>query len=246
MDKDYKIELWHDSHCGNPFEEDEGLPCIILDQTSYGCVDIRDHVFSIFNKDDALVFTNVKELCKILSLDVNFFKEEGYTKEELISELKDEISNLKDLDEVAAWHKLCTLLNIPSKIHESKGYSQGDYRKILISLPEKFFEVTGCNKENSETIIENACELFNNWMWGDTYGFTIYKKVKYVKIPKEDYDSGQITNVETLVEWEEVESCGGFYGTDWKNNGILDNINNDYDLEDTVINYPSEDIMYYS
>lgn len=93
---------------------------------------------------------------------------------------------------------------------------------------------------------EGLIETWNQYLSGDIWGFRVFKKIKYYKIPETDFNNLN-TSVESnqkdyniiysnqfieiakeVIELEEEDSCWGFYGSDIKTNGILDTI--DYKL----------------
>ena len=145
--------------------------------------------------------------------------------------------NLKNLA------KLCTILKIPHSFHESRGYSQGDWAEVLIVCTDKFFETTGCQHKNTEEILKGSRELFDAWIWGDVFGFKESTKKEFVKIPREQYNAGNFDNVEDEIEWEETDSCWGFYGDDFENNGMLDYVSKE--LHEEVKNYDKCKIKYH-
>lgn len=69
--------------------------------------------------------------------------------------------------------------------------------------PETLDKVTKC--------LEAEVKTYDQYLTGDVYGF------KLMKITKCDYGH---------EHEEEIDSCWGFYGSDYKTNGIFDNIDN--------------------
>ena len=79
--------------------------------------------------------------------------------------------------------------------------------------------------------------------WGDVYGFTVEKKVKFVRIPAADFDAGNFCdNAEREEEWEHEDSCGGFYGNDFETNGIKDHLPKS--LHESLANFDHSDVEY--
>jgi hypothetical protein len=78
-----------------------------------------------------------------------------------------------------------------------------------IYVTKKQLEVIGVSMNNKETYPEfkkrlleclvSEVKTYDQYITGDTYRFRIMDK-----------------------EWNEEDSCGGFYGTDWKTNGLTD------------------------
>ena len=63
-----------------------------------------------------------------------------------------------------------------------------------------------------ENILEGEVETYNQYLTGDVYGFELYK----VKTCNEGHK-----------HLDFLDSCHGFYGDNWKENGIFDHISND-------------------
>ena len=82
-------------------------------------------------------------------------------------------------------------------------------------------------KEVAEHYIECEMETYDQYLRGDVYGYTLTKKVV---VQEECPHCGQIISEDE--EWEEEDSCCGFYGNCLEDNGILDNIGNLKFVED--------------
>jgi hypothetical protein len=61
--------------------------------------------------------------------------------------------------------------------------------------------ITAKRREKIESYLKSEIEIFDQYLQGDVYCFKVEDE-----------------------EGEEVDSCGGFYGQDWENNGIKDHI----------------------
>lgn len=75
------------------------------------------------------------------------------------------------------------------------------------------FNVKRVTKElidKSVKILEAEIETYDQYLTGDVYGF----KLKTVSMLADGNEEGE----------EETDSCWGFYGTDWKTNGIFDHV----------------------
>ena len=93
-------------------------------------------------------------------------------------------------------------------------WDSGQLGFIFITLEKvrKEYSVKKVNQKLRKRIIEylnNEIEIYNQYLSGDVYGYT--------------FKCGEIS-----------DSCWGFYGSDWKNNGLLDNIPKEYQ---DIINY---------
>lgn len=72
-------------------------------------------------------------------------------------------------------------------------------------------------KEVAKEVAFTEVELYNQYLNGEVFCYTLEKKEKtFVKCPCCE------TEVPTGYEWVEIDSCGGFYGVDIEENGILD------------------------
>lgn len=76
-------------------------------------------------------------------------------------------------------------------------------RKPTVGHPGRYALVQWCKAQ-----VEWAEELARQYSEGDVYGFILERK------PLDDETNN----------WEEVDSCWGFYGYDWKTNGMADHI----------------------
>lgn len=85
---------------------------------------------------------------------------------------------------------------------------------------------------------EGLIKIWNQYLSGDVWGFQILKLVKTYTITEEEllqaYGQKLLIKLNELkqistenIEYEEIDSCYGFYGSDIKINGILDHINDE-------------------
>ena len=68
-------------------------------------------------------------------------------------------------------------------------------------------------RERAHEILESDVALYDAYLTGDVYGYTLYE----ADTPADDDEADS-------VAWEETESCYGFYGDDLLENGICGNI----------------------
>ena len=236
METKKRIKIIHDSSPANPFTDwDCGPPLMFQSDrniTDYSDGAIRDFIISTACEKYEL---HKEKILEITGVDADDY--EG-NEDEILTAICDCIvtNDQKMLIE------LCILLDIKHKNYTSKGYSQGDYAYVLIVLTDEFFERTGCDIENSENILEGTAKLFDAWCWGDVYGFSIEECKSYAKIPAEEFKYGSMDNVEYEEEWEEVDSCWGFYGNDFMTNGMKDYVPEE--LHDQLKNYNHSEIIY--
>ncbi|MFT6125860.1 MAG: hypothetical protein ACJAVA_000302 [Flavobacteriaceae bacterium] len=193
--KGYTIKAWHHTDAENPFESwDCNLPTMATydrNINDYSKGDINEYLKYILT--DNQIIRHQKAIAEIFEIDLDYFKEQEFSKDDKISDIRDEIGNSKDFDALAL---ICELSKTPYLNSNSRGYSQGDYSDVFICYTQNFEKITGCTKKQiDEKFLQSTLDLFSAWAWGDVYGFEI----------------------------EETEdNCGGFYGDDHEKSGLLE------------------------
>lgn len=81
-------------------------------------------------------------------------------------------------------------------------------------------------KEAAEQIIENEVQIYDYFLRGEVYSFTLEEKV-HVRNETRCPHCNEVIKVDEYDDYEEVESCGGFYGCNIEDNGILDEVGSD-------------------
>lgn len=93
----------------------------------------------------------------------------------------------------------------------SSGYCQGDYIEGVIYVTKDRYKkmdgTPGDWKAKAREDMRRELEIMEKWFWGDVYGFISYENVKVEKHFPELPDRP----VETYYEWEQKDSCYGFY-----------------------------------
>lgn len=79
-------------------------------------------------------------------------------------------------------------------------------------------------KEQAIEICEADVKIYDQYLCGEVYGYEIIEEVEMVSMTKQDWEVGNCDNVEHFTEDIEIDSCGGFYGDDWFENGMSDYI----------------------
>lgn len=74
-------------------------------------------------------------------------------------------------------------------------------------------------KEVADYYMEHEVEIYDDYLRGDVYGYTLTKKVIEQEICPH---CGEV--ISEYEEEEEVDSCWGFYGDVLEENGLLDNL----------------------
>ena len=100
--------------------------------------------------------------------------------------------------------------NIALTEWSSTGYSQGDYVEGIAYCDKERFDKIGFApdgdwKEKAKSAMLSESKTIGNWMWGNVYWYDLDKKVEFTK----HYKDGRPD--EDGFEWEEVDSCSGYY-----------------------------------
>lgn len=222
---EYRVKIWHDECAECPFLNWDCEPSVIW--SFYN--DMQGNFDSVITElnlrlTQGMLKRYSKKILEIMDLSCCI----EYNFNERVGEIFLKLEHLK----VTQYAQLCKLLKIPHYLHSSRGYSQGDYTDVLIVITKEDINRVGFNVKDwlkDDTHFKSVTTLFDNWVWGDTYGFTIEELKKYTKI----YKDGE---TEECEEWEQIDSCGGFYGYDIKENGMLEYIPTEYNINiDDVI-----------
>lgn len=164
--------------------------------------EIEKYIRSVYT--DNVIRRHQKKIAEIFELDLT-----GLDAEEKENEFYDCFRSLS-IDQIA---QLCELKKILYLNWDSKGYCQGDVINALSIITPEFLNKTGVSIKDSDAIFSDNKHIFDCYMWGDIYGFQVEKLVSFID---EDGENGDY--------WKEVDSCWGFYGSNPKENGILDHI----------------------
>jgi hypothetical protein len=117
--------------------------------------------------------------------------------EDVEGAMRDDISNM-NMEELS---QLCDLFGIVHLCQTSRGYRQSDWADVFVIITDEDVERTGFNPEHHKEILEGTFDLYTNWAWGDVYGYAI----------KED--------------GSDIDGCGGFYGSDHDESGLMEHVN---------------------
>lgn len=79
-------------------------------------------------------------------------------------------------------------------------------------------------------LVESEVELYNQYLQGDVYYYTLEEQT-YIYDEIKCPCCGEPIKINERDDWEEIESCGGFYGDDLQENGIFDSIGHDLVVE---------------
>lgn len=112
--------------------------------------------------------------------------------------LKEDVENLRDSEKLDQYAAIFQAAGIPAGTSTVNGSCQSQWAEVLVVLTPDWQKLTGCTTEDAdacESNLKHAAKLYEAWAFGDVVGFKIEKLV--------DDDSD---------EWEDVDSCWGFYG----------------------------------
>lgn len=84
---------------------------------------------------------------------------------------------------------------------------------LIAHTTPKLCEKLGVSWDNAAKAMAGEVRMFKQWADGDVYGYII--------------EEGTTCDHCTNTEWEVVDSCFGFYGSDIETNGMLDNVPSD-------------------
>ena len=105
-------------------------------------------------------------------------------------------------DYFSAMEAVAALAGIPCHYAVKRGNSQGEVALVFVLATPEWQELTGAPTETLKRQAEGADDLWAAWAYGETY------YVDEVRRPDG-----------TIIE---DSSCGGFYGSDHEENGIMD------------------------
>lgn len=199
-----RVRIVRDYNPQNPFLNWDCEPNIVweFDGDIKGNLEqVKDAIYEAWDGE-----SNTEELSEILEVH----KENFDDTEEFLDAIGYELQQYLSIKQLA---KLCELFNIKHNHFVSRGYLRGDYAEVLAIIDDEFIQRTGVKIENSEEILNSTEKLFNAWAWGDVFGYILEEKKRFTKI----YEDG---TTEEDFEWEQIDSCYGFYGDDWETNGI--------------------------
>lgn len=221
----YRVQVWHDIDAECPFLNWDCEPSVIWGYNK----DIEGNFDSILKEIEAKLTKGILKRYSKKILEIMDLFCEDYTYSDRVNEIFWDLPHLK----IEQYAELCELLKIPYYLHSSRGYSQGDYCDVLIVITAEDVQRVGFNiKEltKDDKFFKSTAKLFDDWAWGDTYGLTIEELKTYTKT----YEDGK---TEECEEWESIDSIGGFYGYDIKENGMCEHIPTEYniDLDNDII-----------
>lgn len=201
----FNINIHRDTFAGNPWNEWDGLPPILV---CFG----RDGEYKSNDFPDIPVFTrqqikeNLPDILRITGCNSLFqlcreWKDfhNWYSVEDTVNDLLFELvdGELNISDRLALMEKVFTMAGVTVLYTIKSDYGQSDESDILIVATPEWQKCAGNNQITIEALEEYA-ELYAAWAYGDVYGYEI-----------NDSDG------------KELESTWGFYGSDHEESGLL-------------------------
>lgn len=197
--KGIEIEIEYDQNAENPFENWDGCTPLIAvydrSENDYSQGQILRYLRNY------LTYNQVKRhqvrLLNLMDYNVEDFRDEhpleDYDRTEII---KDEFLYDWLTESLDNKENFCIEFGIKHYRGSSRGYSQGDYADIFMCWTPEFEEVTGRTYESiDDDEFKGGLKLYSDWAWGDVFSFSI----------------------------DEInDSCCGFYGDDFENNGLME------------------------
>ena len=226
---DYKISIHHDDCAANPFKDWDCEPALIIGNNGYGhddieiydvhnshCLDI-DYLIALTReqvKDNQSTLTDLlgySTLRRGIAARLRYkFSWQNYPDLlDAISESLLEIYTCSTLSKKLEMYKqLLSIHGVITLKACSYGYVQSDYCEFVVVATPEFLKTTGAVITEPDDL-KSSVKLFNNWAWGNCYGYVIEKIDRCDKCDAEHLEA--------------EDSCYGFYG-DIEENGMLENI----------------------
>lgn len=201
-----------DSDAENPFEAWEGVPpTLVYHGRRDGFSDYSDGAlaapFGAMN--DRKIARNWRLIAHALDLSPAAVRQEiaerradygdtaDATRRELFDEALNDMRHGNGSDYLESLATLWRIAGCSAATWASRGYSQGDGAEGLSVATPEWVKQTGAPKSSHESQCRAAGKLWGAWAWGDVYGYVV----------ADSYD-------------DNIESCWGFYGSDFVESGL--------------------------
>lgn len=218
--KSYTLDIHIDESPDNPWTDWDFEPPLMFTScdryhksvTHYGTESIISELLDLIT--DRRLVLDRKSILESIELEEEYIREkqENYN-QSFADALRDELRNYSD--SLNLIEELARVAKVPYSRHDSRGYSQGDYADVLIILTPSWYQKTGANPKHSADTLKHTRELFDAWVWWDVYGFVL---TEHKPLYNPDGTLSEVTDN------EQIDSCWWFYGDDFRNNGLHDNL----------------------
>lgn len=202
--RSHTINIYYDEGNENPFDGwDEGLADLSFEGERGHSQQYgecpKKHIHSVITDGQAI--RHQRAICDIIGEDIEYINERSESKEDKAEHIRDLIYDF-DLEQLS---ELYDLMKEPH-VYETQSYSRSEWADVFVFCSPEFMERTGVLPKNRQTACEGAAELFQQWASGEIFGYSIEDK-----------------------EGNEIDSCGGFYGDDHKESGLIEYATNAID-----------------
>lgn len=208
----YTINILPDLDALCPWENEDGLPPLLVYSEGHiesygGELDLdppdltREQI-----RQNAADIADMFDYKTLLQLVINYANPSILqTGDEAVNDaIREALTWLPKSDQFEALATIYGMAGIPAVCKSIHGSCQGDYAEVLAVATYDFIETSGVNPDNPN--LDADIQLFEHWAFGSVYGFNISKG-----------------------ENNDIDSCWGFYGMDWKKNGLLEMAENAID-----------------
>lgn len=207
----YTIRIAREDYAENPFEAWDCEPPILVYYDGY----IREHGLEFrppfltkeeIAKNAQSILEELGERCMftILREGVEGYRYYNDSVDIVNDRIVDHFESLVKSDALEFLATVWRWKGCEAVCKASRGYSQGDYAEVLAVATPEWAEKVGASKEHHAKSLEYAVKLYGHWAWGDVYGYSVYAP----------FDEEQ-------EEGDFIDACGGFYGDDPEESGLL-------------------------
>jgi hypothetical protein len=236
----YKLIIEPDDNCDSPDDWRNDDLFLVYDHRQF---DVKREGFNPRKIYDYLMYPNKPDFTSLVDKAILLGVEDP--EEYANNEIKEWENNRSDeyddywIFPVAAYIHSGVSLSLTNSF-ERQGFDTSVSGFILAqkTVEGKTFKINR-TKEECKIGAEGLIETWNTYLSGDVYGFRLLKKEARYSINKETWESLAQNGDESKaleyfteeIEWEEIDSCWGFYGSDIKENGILEHISSEIEFE---------------
>lgn len=176
--KGYLIKFFQDEFPINPFEEWEQPPLMYKgprhSENDFSDGEIDNYLTSYLTLNQ--ITRNQAKILEFIGMDFStfnrYYSREEYSREDRAQALREELDNTI-LYSIESRAKFCELFNIPYYFGTAIGYSQGEWANVLTILTPDYISLSGIKPKYFKDNLECNFKLFQSWMFGDTFGYTI-------------------------------------------------------------------------
>lgn len=158
-----------------------------------------------------------------------FRKETGYTENELFAKDKHRVPligegiKVKGYEDKGFGKVIAFLDNLLVVDFDYNRHKECEKPKMIITL-DRIAEV---RSNKAEEMMRNEVEIYNEYLQGNVFGFILEEKI--YRTPCDPYPSCDLCDQCPEYDLIEKDSCWGFYGNDFKTNGMLEYLPKEYE-----------------